>query len=49
MDSRIAQVTVATILYILASATSFCMFPEGTYLTILKTYHFKRMHDSRDL
>ena len=49
MDSRIAQVTVATILYILASATSFCMFPEGNFLIILKTYHLKRMHNSRDL
>ncbi|CAG5104355.1 Oidioi.mRNA.OKI2018_I69.chr1.g1212.t1.cds [Oikopleura dioica] len=28
MDSRIAQVTVGTALYIIASAISFCMFPE---------------------
>jgi len=37
MDSRIVQVTVATILYILASATSFCMFPEGNPLIILQS------------
>lgn len=36
MDSRIVQITVATILYILASATSFCMFPEEC--TIHETY-----------
>ena len=38
MDSRIAQVTVGTALYIIASAISFCMFPEGTPLFLQSQY-----------
>ena len=47
MDSRFVQITVATILYILASATSFCMFPEGTPLIIVEPNSPKKIKNVR--